>query len=60
MTASKSGSEPSDYQISLLLSLMGDRALKIYNNFQYSAGEDKNNIAVIFSNVDDYFVPTKM
>lgn len=47
MTASKSGSEPSDYQIALLLSVMGERALKIYNNFQYSVEEDKNNIAVI-------------
>lgn len=54
-----SGIEPSDYQIALLLSVMGDRALKIYNNFQYSAGEDKKNIAVIINNVDDYFVPKK-
>lgn len=60
MTASKSGREPSDYQIALLLLVMGDCALKIYNNFQYSVGEDKNNTAVIVNNVDDYFVPTKM
>lgn len=60
MKASKSASEPSHYQIALLLSVMGDRALQIYNNFQYSDGEDKSNIAVIFNNVDDYFVPTKI
>lgn len=59
MTASKSGREPSDYQIALLLSVMSDCALKIYNNFQQSAGEDKNNIAVIINNVDDYFVLKK-
>ncbi|XP_054287883.1 uncharacterized protein LOC129003610 [Macrosteles quadrilineatus] len=59
MVASKSEKETSDYQIALLLSVIGDRALKIYNNFQYSTGEDKHKLETVISKFDNYFIPTK-
>lgn len=59
MVASKSNKENSEYQIALLLSVIGDRALKIYNNFTYSADEDKSNIKVVIDKFANYFIPSK-
>lgn len=59
MIASKSSSETSQYQIALLLSVIGDRALKIYNNFTYTDNEDKNDIKTTLAKLDNYFIPDK-
>lgn len=55
MIASKSTNENSEYLIALHLSVIGDRALKIYNNFTYSESEDENNVKTVMNKFDHYF-----
>lgn len=51
--------ENSEYLIALHISVIGDRALKIYNNFTYSEREDENNVKTVFKKFHHYFIPDK-
>lgn len=57
--ASKVTIESDDYQVALLLSLVGDRALKIYNNFVFETDGDKYKLDKVMKKFDDYFMPEK-
>jgi hypothetical protein len=57
MTASRSINEDSAFQVAVLLNLVGDRALKIYNNFTYEQGQSCEDIKVVLKKFDDYFLP---
>lgn len=59
LIASRSKTESDEYQIALLLSTIGDRALKIYNNFTYTATKDSNSFTIVLSKFEEYFVPDK-
>lgn len=39
---------------------MDDSVLKCYNNFSFSNGMDKNDIADVLEEFEDYFMPKKM
>ena len=47
LTATKSNKEPKEFQTALLLNMIGDRALKIYNNFSFESQASKENITVV-------------
>lgn len=59
LIASKINIEDSSYQTALLLSVIGDRALKVYNNFVFGKGESKDDFQVVMSKFDNYFMPDK-
>lgn len=59
MIACKSTKENIEYLIALHISVIGDRALKVYNNFTYSESEDKNNVKTVIKKFDHYFIPDK-
>lgn len=59
MQATRSSNEPPEYKASLLLSCIGDRALKIYNNFSYEEGEKNMDFDVIVNKFENYFNPEK-
>ena len=43
------------YQKALFLWPIGQSALEIFNAFQYSEGEDPNNVETIISKFEEYF-----
>ena len=43
------------YQKALFLCTIGQGALEIFNTFQYSEGEDPNNVDTIISKIEKYF-----
>lgn len=57
LVASKSQNEDSEYQVSLLLSIIGDRALKVFNNFTYTGTESAKDLKNVLSKFDNYFLP---
>lgn len=59
LKASKNNLEESEYQVSLLLSVIGDRALKVFNNFTFSTEADKNKFIIVIKKFDEYFMPEK-
>lgn len=59
LTASKANSEQNLYQFALFFSIVGDRALKINNNFVFDNDEDKDNLTVVLKKFNDYFMPDK-
>lgn len=59
LKASKNCLEETDFQVSLLLSIIGDRALKVYNNFSFSDTQDKNDIKDVLKKFEEYFMPEK-
>lgn len=59
LIASKANSKQNLYQVALFFSIVGDRALKIYNNFVFDNDEDKDNLTVVLKKFDDYFMPDK-
>jgi transposase InsO family protein len=44
------------YQVALLLHVMGDQALKTYNGFKFSTGEDERTVDEILKLFDDFAV----
>lgn len=57
--ASRLSDESEENKGYILLNRIGDKALKIYNNFQWSATERKNEYPHIKKKFEDYFIPTK-
>ena len=43
----------------ILIHLIGEEALEIYNTFRFATGEDPNKIAQLKRKFDDFFNPTK-
>lgn len=41
------------------MSIIGDRALKVYNDFSFSNGTNKNDIAVVLKSFEDHFMSEK-
>ena len=52
---SKISSQDAQYQKALFLCTIGQSALEIFNAFQYSEGEDPNNVETIISKFEEYF-----
>ena len=52
---SKISSQDAQYQRALFLCAIGQSALEIFNAFQYSEGEDPNNVETIISKFEEYF-----
>lgn len=59
LIASKSNLESSNYQVALLLNVIGDRSLKVFNNFVFANEEEKSNLASVLKKFDLYFMPDK-
>lgn len=59
LIASKNSLEQSAFQVALLLNIIGDRALKVFNNFTFDKTEDKENIDIVLKKFEDYFMPEK-
>lgn len=59
LQATKSDNESSEFKSSILLSSIGDKALKVYNNFVFENEEDKMKLEKIIAKYDEYFLPEK-
>ncbi|CAG9835035.1 unnamed protein product [Diabrotica balteata] len=59
LEASKLNEENDSLQGSVLLNRIGDRALRIYNNFEWSSDESKTSCKVILTKFKEYFTPSK-
>lgn len=53
--ASKEAPTPGPTKLALLLSIAGDDALEVYNNFSFDQGEDRNDYATVIKKFDEYF-----
>lgn len=58
MQASKMQEESEQYKCAVLLNCVGDKALQIYNTFEYSAGEDRSKFSVVKKKFEEFFVPS--
>jgi len=52
---SKISSQDAEYQKALFLCTVGQGALEIFNAFQFSEGEDPDNVSTIISKFEEYF-----
>ncbi|XP_050518323.1 uncharacterized protein LOC126892728 [Diabrotica virgifera virgifera] len=59
LEASKLNEETDSLQGSVLLNRVGDRALRIYNNFEWSSDEKKTSCKAILKKFKEYFTPSK-
>ena len=59
LQATKADKEETAYKTSILLSCIGDRALKIYNNFTYIKPEGKMVYETVIQKFEEYFNPEK-
>ena len=48
--------QPADYQVSLLLHMIGDAALKIYNGFMFETEDNSRSVAEILAKFDRFAV----
>ena len=54
MTASGKIKEDEKVQCAILLQVIGEKALGIYNTFKFATGEDPNEISVLKKTFEDY------
>ena len=59
LTASGKIKEDEKVQCAILLHVIGEEALEIYNTFKLATGEDPNKISVLKKNFEDYVNPRK-
>ena len=59
LTASGKIKEDEKVQCAVLLHLIGEDALEIYNNFSFASGESREKIATVKQKFYDYFNPRK-
>lgn len=59
LKASRSTKESSEFKTALLLSCIGDRALKIYNNFSFASTESNQDFTTVINKFEAYFNPEK-
>ena len=50
------GTQPEDYKCALLLHSIGTDALRIYNGFKFTEGEDRNKMADIITKFEQHFL----
>ena len=48
MIVAQLNSQNAQYQVAMFLYAIGPAALKVYNGFQYSPDEDKNDLSISF------------
>nr|XP_037285080.1 uncharacterized protein LOC119178014 [Rhipicephalus microplus] len=53
--ASNEAPTPGPTKLALLLSIAGDDAPEVYNNFSFDQGEDRNDYATVIKKFDEYF-----
>ena len=46
-------------QVALLLHIMGEEVIEVYNSFQYENAADKNKYEIVMNKLDTYFTPKK-
>ncbi|KAJ8972329.1 hypothetical protein NQ317_005911 [Molorchus minor] len=59
LLASGKSSKGDDVKIAMLLNLLGDEGIQIYNTFEYEEGEDKKKLAVVLNKFGQYCNPLK-
>lgn len=59
LKAAKLENEDDSYKAALLLNMVGDRVIQIYNNLVFEEPEDKSSYTKIFDKLNEYFIPTK-
>ena len=59
LTASGKVKEAEKVQCAILLHLIGDEALEIYNTFTFGEGEDRDKLTVLKKKFEDYVNPRK-
>lgn len=59
MKASGSNKQSQDTQVCILLNLIGDEALEVYNTFKFDAEEDKDNLNIVLDKFKKYCEPRK-
>ncbi|XP_074025754.1 uncharacterized protein [Leptinotarsa decemlineata] len=59
LIASGKTSKADPVKIAILLNLLGDEAIKIYNTFEYEEDEEREKLATILSKFEAHFNPTK-
>ena len=59
LTASGKIKEDEKVQCAILLHVIGEEALEIYNTFKFATGEDPNKISVLKKKFEDYVNPRK-
>ena len=57
--ASGLNTKPADVQCAMLLHLIGEDSLRVYNTFEFSNPEDVNKLEIIIKKFDDHFNPKK-
>lgn len=55
LAASKNKTEPSTYQFAQIQNVIGDRVLKVDNNFVFSVTGVKKNIKMVMTKLSDQF-----
>ncbi|KAK4886738.1 hypothetical protein RN001_003009 [Aquatica leii] len=59
LEASEKNAKPDKLKVALLLNLMGDESIDIFNTFQYAENETKDNFEVVLKKFDEYCKPRK-
>ena len=59
LTASGKEKKEDNVKIAILLNLLGDEGIKIYNTFEYGETEDKEKLSVVLAKFNSYCNPTK-
>lgn len=59
LLASDKSEKKDEVKIAILLNLLGDEGLQIYNTFEYSEEEDHTKLVIVLKKFDDYCNPVK-
>ncbi|KAK4885733.1 hypothetical protein RN001_002004 [Aquatica leii] len=59
LKASKQGDEDEEMKLFVLLNLIGDKGLRIYNTFKFEENESKNDCSIVLKKFDDKFIPMR-
>lgn len=59
LTASGKNNKDDNVKVAILLNLLGDEGIRIYNTFEYLDNEDKNKIEVVLNKFETYCTPTR-
>lgn len=57
--ASGLGNKPKSVQVNTLLHVAGPEAIRIHYTFEYGEDEDKDDLSVLLTKLDDHFLPQK-
>lgn len=59
LEASEKSSKPDKLKVALLLNLMGDEAIDVYNTFTFAENESRDELKVVVDKFDQYCKPRK-